>query len=178
MRLSSTKSATGPIGWLLPASIAIASLLVPMPASAQHPEKKAGKTDAQTVRMRLWVPAYFYPNGPGLREWNRLIASAKSVPIVAIVNPASGPGGRVDTNFAAIIPRARKAGVTLLGYIGTQYTRKPLEQVKREVDTFLRFYPEIQGVHFDEQSSEARGVDYYADLYRYVPPAQSPMRSS
>ena len=84
------------------------------------------------------------------------------------MNPASGPGDHVDTNFAAIIPRARKAGITLVGYIGTQYTRKPLAQVKGEVETFLRFYPEIQGFHFDEQSSDARGVDYYAELYRYV----------
>jgi hypothetical protein len=114
------------------------------------------------------VPAYYYPFGPGLREWNRLIESAKSVPIVAIVNPASGPGDHVDTNFAAVLPRARKAGITLVGYVGTQYTRKPLERVKAEIDTFLRLYPDIQGFHFDEQSSDARGVDYYVELYRYV----------
>jgi hypothetical protein len=149
------------------------SFLAPVPVSAQRPksnskDKKKADADAQSVQMRLWVPAYYYPFGPGLREWNRLIASAKSVPIVAIVNPASGPGDHVDTNFAAVIPRARKAGVTLVGYIGTQYTRKPVEQVKKEVDTFLRFYPELQGFHFDEQSSDARGVDYYAELYRYV----------
>ncbi|MGO9465502.1 MAG: spherulation-specific family 4 protein, partial [Isosphaeraceae bacterium] len=147
---------------------AVAVLAVSMPASAQGPKKKRAGDGAQAVRMRLWVPAYYYPFGPGLREWNRLIAAAKSVPIVAIVNPASGPGDHVDTNFAAVIPRARKAGVTVVGYIGTQYTRKPLQQVKAEVDTFLRFYPDIQGFHFDEQSSDARGVDYYAELYRYV----------
>ena len=84
------------------------------------------------------------------------------------MNPASGPGDHVDTNYAAVIPRARKAGVTVVGYIATQYTRKPFDRVKREVDTFLQFYPEIQGFHFDEQSSDARGVDYYAELYRYV----------
>jgi hypothetical protein len=149
------------------ASIAAVALAVAMPAWAQRAGKKAAG-DARPVAMRLWVPAYFYPFGAGLREWNRLIASAKSVPIVAIVNPASGPGDHVDTNFAAMIPRARRAGVTVVGYIGTQYTRKPLEQVKREIETFLRFYPDIQGFHFDEQSSDARGVDYYAELHRYV----------
>src|SRR5579871_6619711 len=149
------------------ASIAIVALAVAMPAWAQRAGKKTAG-DARSVAMRLWVPAYFYPFGPGLREWNRLIASAKAVPIVAIVNPASGPGDRVDTNFAAIIPRARRAGGTVVGYIGTQYTRKPLDQVKREIETFLSFYPGIRGFHLDEQSSEARGVDYYAELYRYI----------
>jgi Spherulation-specific family 4 len=145
----------------------VAAVALAAPAPAQVPRKKAD-AGTESVRMRLWVPAYYYPFGRGLREWNRLIASAKAVPIVAIVNPASGPGDHVDTNFAAVVPRARKAGITLVGYIGTQYTRKPLERVKAEVDTFLRFYPDIQGFHFDEQSSDARGVDYYVELYRYA----------
>jgi Spherulation-specific family 4 len=149
------------------AVVAAVALALPAPALAQRAQKKADPT-VQPVAMRLWVPAYYYPYGPGLLEWNRLIASAKTVPIVAIVNPASGPGDHVDTNFAAILPRAKKAGVTLVGYIGTQYTRKPLAQVKAEVETFLRFYPDLQGFHFDEQMSDARGVDYYAELYRYV----------
>jgi hypothetical protein len=157
----------------LPGIVALAFTLViaAMPATAQRPRNKAKAGEgapAPAPRMQLWVPAYYYPFGRGLREWDRLIASAKSVPIVAIVNPASGPGDHVDTNFAAIIPRARRAGITLVGYVGTKYGRKPLDQVKKEVDTFLRFYPEIQGFHFDEQSSDARGVDYYAELYRYV----------
>lgn len=153
------------------ALIAAVALAISMPARAQRsPRKKAAAAGAPagSAAMRLWVPAYYYPFGPGLREWDRLIASARSVPIVAIVNPASGPGDHVDTNFAAVLPRARRAGITLVGYIGTQYTHKPLEQVEREIETFLRFYPDIQGFHFDEQSSDARGVEYYAELYRYV----------
>ncbi len=112
MRLSHVRSASLLAGRsLLIASIATALLAVSMPAWAQRPKKKASKApQPQTVAMRLWVPAYYYPFGPGLREWNRLIASAESVPIVAIVNPASGPGDHVDTNFAAILPRAGKPG--------------------------------------------------------------------
>jgi hypothetical protein len=143
-------------------------LALGMAALAQVSQQKRAAESPPTARMRLWVPAYFYPNGPGLREWDRLIKSAKAVPIIAIVNPASGPGDRVDRNFAAVLPRARKAGITLVGYIGTQYTRKPINQVKAEIDAFLRFYPDIRGFHFDEQSSDANGVDYYAELYRYV----------
>ncbi len=168
MRVSLVRPAVLSRGRLpLLAAIAAVALAVSMPVWAQTPRKKAGEA-APSVAMRLWVPAYYYPFGRGLREWDRLIASAKAVPIVAIVNPASGPGEHVDTNFAAVLPRARKAGITLVGYIGTQYTRKTLDQVKREVDTFLTFYPDIQGFHFDEQSSDARGIEYYAELYRYV----------
>ena len=65
---------------------------------------KADKT-TQPPRIRLWVAAYYYPNGPGLHKWDRLIAAAKLVPIVAIVNPASGPGNHVDPYIAAVITR-------------------------------------------------------------------------
>jgi len=117
---------------------------------------------------KLWVAAYYYPNGPGLDEWNHLIASARRAPIVAIVNPNSGPGYHQDSNYATVIPRARKAGLTLVGYISTQYTKKPLAQVEEEVETYLRFYPEIQGIHVDEQSTDAASVGYYTDLYKYI----------
>jgi hypothetical protein len=130
-------------------------------ASTASGQTRKAKADARRgaqppALLSLWVPAYYYPNGPGLREWDRLIDAAKLVPIVAIVNPASGPGDHVDKNIAAVVARARKGKVKVVAYIGTQYTRKSLEVVKREVDTYLRFYPDIQGIHFDEQSSAAK----------------------
>ena len=120
------------------------------------------------VKMRLWVPAYYYPNGPGLQQWQRLLEGARRAPVVAIVNPNSGPGDKVDTNYAAVTRRARQAGVTLVGYVGTQYTRKSLADVQAEVDRFVQFYPDVQGIHVDEQASDAGKVGYYADLYNYV----------
>ncbi len=61
-------------------------------------QSRKAKTDQgkRPPKLSLWVPAYYYPNGPGLREWDRLIAAARLVPIVAIANPASGPGDHVD----------------------------------------------------------------------------------
>lgn len=152
-------------------AVATAVLLSSVFESPRSGCVRAGASEVasdRAIRMRIWIPAYFYPFGPGLREWNRLIAAAKNVPIVAIVNPASGPGDHVDTNFAAILPRAKNAGVTLVGYVSTQYARKPLDRVKREIEDFLRFYPDITGFHFDEQSPHARDVGYYVDLYKYV----------
>ena len=169
MRLSPVRSAVLPGSTsLLIASIAAAWC---WPSRCPHGLSVPRKRPAMprtAVQMRLWVPAYYYPFGPGLREWNRLIASAKAVPIVAIVNPASGPGDHVDTNFAAIIPAPARPGSRSSATSGRSTRASPWTQVKQEVDTFLRFYPEIQGFHFDEQSSDARGVDYYAELYRYV----------
>ncbi|HQU46117.1 MAG TPA: spherulation-specific family 4 protein, partial [Pirellulales bacterium] len=107
------------------------------------------------AKIKLFVPTYFYPAGEGLKEWERLISAAQMVPIVAIANPASGPGDQADPNHANIIGRATQAGVTVIGYVGTQYTKKPLAQVKAEVDRWTHLYPAIKGIFFDEQTSEA-----------------------
>lgn len=130
---------------------------------------KRAPTEAKgDSKLHLWVPAYYYPFGPGLAQWERLLEGARRAPVVAIVNPDSGPGKKLDTNYAAVTSRARQAGVTLVGYVSTQYSKRPLADVQAEVDRWLQFYPAIQGVHVDEQASDAGKVDYYTDLYNYV----------
>jgi len=132
------------------------------------PAGEPRQSSQRMPKVQLWVAAYYYPFGKGLHEWERLMKSARRAPIVAIVNPNSGPGTMPDTNYAAVTRRARKAGVKLVGYIGTQYTKKPLNAVEAEVDTWIRFYPRIQGIHVDEQTSDAAHAEYYAKLYQYI----------
>jgi hypothetical protein len=131
-------------------------------AAADAPPKTEGP------RVRLLVPAYFYPAGEGLKHWDRLIESARNVPIVAIVNPASGPGKDPDPNYVKVIERARSAGVVLIGYVSTNYARRAAEQVSADVDRWYRLYPKIQGIFFDEQASGADKVDYYVAAGKQV----------
>ena len=131
-------------------------------AAAQKPTEK-------TPAVRLFVPAYFYPAGEGAKEWDKLLAAGERVPIVAIVNPASGPGRRVDPNYTAILKRAAKVKqLTLIGYVTTSYAKRPAADVQADVDLWLKLYPGIEGIFFDEQASAAHHVDYQAELYRFV----------
>ena len=66
-----------------------------------------GVGPVEMPKVRLLVPAYFYPAGKGLKDWERLIASAEKLPIVAIVNPASGPGKRVDGSYSELFRKAK-----------------------------------------------------------------------
>jgi hypothetical protein len=118
--------------------------------------------------LRLLVPAYFYPAGEGLKQWDRLIDSASVAPVVAIANPDSGPGKVADANFVEVIDRARKAGVRVIGYVSTRHGQRPLPEVTADVGRWVRFYPRIQGIFFDEQASGANQVDYYAALYEHA----------
>jgi hypothetical protein len=127
-----------------------------------------GRPPRPARRLRLLVPAYFYPAGDGLIQWRRLIDAAAKVDVVAVVNTSSGPGVERDPAYAAIIAEATARGVKLVGYINTEYAARPTSEIKAEVDTWVRLYPRIGGIFFDQQPTDARHASYIADLSRYA----------
>jgi serine/threonine protein kinase len=139
-----------------------------LPPAPSAPEPELPPVPTASARMKLLIPAYFYPAGDSLQHWNRLIESPLARDTVAIVNPDSGPGKAADTSYTKVLERARRQGVTVIGYVSTRYAARPLLDVKSDVDRWVRFYPDIQGVFFDEQASAADQILYYAALYDYV----------
>jgi hypothetical protein len=103
-------------------------------------EKQA---DSQPT-FRLLVPAYFYPAGKGLTYWDNLLAAADKVPVVAVVNPASGPGRRVDSNYVAIFDRAKQTKITLIGYVSTSYAKRPIAEVQADVEYYAALYKYVR----------------------------------
>jgi hypothetical protein len=140
------------------------------PDTARGPDADRGPAVGASgpARLRLVVPAYFYPANEGLEYWDRLIESPAAAATVVVVNRDSGPGEAPDPNYTKVLGRARGKGVTALGYVRTHYANRPLGEVKADVDRWVRFYPDIQGMFFDEQAGAADQVAYYAALYEYV----------
>ena len=97
-----------------------------------------------------------------------MMQSADRASIVAIVNPASGPGTAINTDYAKIVQQADAAGVRLIGYVSTQYGKRASGDVKRDMDRWVAFYPEINGFFFDEQASNESHLKYYHDLFEYA----------
>jgi hypothetical protein len=119
-------------------------------------------------QLRLLIPAYIYPAEKGLAEWDRIIDSPAAAATVVIANPGSGPGKAPDANYVRVLKRAHERGVTAIGYVSTKYAHRPVDEVKGDVDRWLRFYPDTQGIFFDEQASSVDRVGYYVELYKYV----------
>ena len=118
--------------------------------------------------VRLLVPAYFYPHGDGLRDWKRLIEAADRVPILAIVNPASGPGQGVDPNYSEVFRLAKRSQITLIGYVTLGYAKRPAPDVKAEVDRWRSLYPDIRGIFFDEQPSGPEHVAFATECFAHA----------
>jgi serine/threonine-protein kinase len=128
-----------------------------------------GNANTAAPRLRVLVPAYFYPAEAGLKDWERLFTASAQVPVVVVVNPATGPGKEADPQYLKLIDRAKTTKtITLIGYVTTSYGKRPLDEVESDVDRWLRLYPPIGGIFFDEQASGEDKVAYQAELYEYV----------
>src|SRR5262245_7673217 len=159
-------------GKIISTIMAPLALLVNLAALAQADEAPASPggaaEHAAPAALQLLVPAYFYPAGDGLKEWDQLIDAASRVPIVAIANPASGPGEKTDENYTRVLRRAADAGITIIGHVSTSYGKRPRPEVEADIDRWLEFYPGIKGFLFDEQASGADLIDHYMSLGRHA----------
>ncbi|MCX7010959.1 MAG: spherulation-specific family 4 protein [Candidatus Sumerlaeota bacterium] len=118
--------------------------------------------------LELLVPAYFYPS-PHSTFWADMAAAAGEVRITAILNPGDGPGRRLDPTYVKVVGDFRRAGGTVIGYVRTKYTKRPLETATADIDRYVEWYP-IDGIFVDEMSDKNLEAHfaYYADLYAYI----------
>jgi hypothetical protein len=114
--------------------------------------------------LKLLVPAYIYPSGEGRKEWQKLIDAAAKADIVVIANPNSGPGDDRDIAYHEVFTEAGKRGITLVGYVSTNYANRPQAEIKRDIDTWVQFYPQVRGFFFDQQPREGRYAEQFAEL--------------
>jgi hypothetical protein len=114
------------------------------------------------------VPLY---TNPDHASWAALVTAKQAHPkvgIIAVVNPSSGPGSDLRVDYTAGIAKLIAANIRVIGYVGTNYTAKTPAAVKADIDLWKTFYPNVQGIFFDEQSNKAEHVAYYRDLAQYA----------
>lgn len=138
------------------------ALLLLVPALAGTNMQTA---DAATA-AGIMVPLYTYPGG----TWDKVVKTKNdhpNVPVVAIVNPASGPGGSKDSNYVSGIGKLKDAGVIVIGYVSTAYTNRALSAVKADIDKWNNWY-DIDGIFFDEQTNWSGKEWYYKEASNYA----------
>jgi hypothetical protein len=111
--------------------------------------------------MGLVVPAYFHP-AVEPTEWARLARSARQLRLV-VLNLADGPGDLFDTAFVDVVARVMAAGVTVAGYVDTDYGRKARRDALAESRRYREWYG-VDSVFFDRAASGVEHVPHYAAL--------------
>src|SRR3989441_12985167 len=112
---------------------------------------------------------YLNPGTNGI-NWQPLIAAKQAhprVPIIAMINPNSGPGTSYDSNFNTGINNMRASGIIVLGYIGTKYCAMSIATAEGQIDTYHSFY-KLDGFLFDEIKNTSGCESYYSTLTNYA----------
>jgi hypothetical protein len=103
------------------------------------------------------VPAYFNPGD----LWTTMISTGARTGFV-VANPNSGPGSFLDVAYDAYITAAQAKGIKVVGYVHTTYGARSQSDVLADIAAWYSFYPNIDGVFFDECSADPSGVPYIA----------------
>ncbi|MFG2296648.1 spherulation-specific family 4 protein [Streptomyces sp. NPDC048603] len=109
----------------------------------------------------LLVPYYEHP-AEQPEAWAALTRSADRLHSV-VLNPASGPGAAPDEAFAAAAARLRDAGVAVLGYVDTDYGRRPHADVVRELLRHRDWYA-TDGAFLDQAATGPESLPHYRRL--------------
>ncbi|MFC9814401.1 spherulation-specific family 4 protein [Streptomyces virginiae] len=117
-------------------------------------------TDEKKDPMLL-VPLYEHPaDRPD--AWERLIRCADRLHSV-VLNPDSGPGAARDERFALVAERLREAGVPVLGYVDTDYGRRPHAAVVQDLLRHRDWYA-TDGAFLDQASADPELLPHYRRL--------------
>ena len=141
---------TIPFAFLLLGAALLGAISVPL---AVH--------SATRPTVGVLVPLYSYPTGG---TWTQLIDLKEAqavVPMIAIVNPSSGPGSSKDPNYAQGIKDLQAAGIRVVGYDPTDWAAKPLSTVEYEASLYKQWYG-VNGIFFDQMSN--KDLAYYQAL--------------
>jgi hypothetical protein len=84
-----------------------------------------------------------------------------------ILNPSSGVGTSPSSHFQTKTSEAQAAGITVLGYVWTDYTSRPIADVKSEIDDYMSWYS-VDGIFLDEVSNDGADIAYYQELATYI----------
>jgi hypothetical protein len=106
------------------------------------------------------IPLYIYPDGtaPARAGWDAVAAVAQSFPdleVIAVINPASGPGVERDSAYRRAVRRLNRSGAVLVGYVPLGYGARSLRDVDQDLERWQRFYPDVGGFFLDEVPSRA-----------------------
>lgn len=109
-------------------------------------------------RKVLILPLYFYDTA----KWKKV--STVSNDEIIIINPSNGPGDEIDENYKNFLKTL--SDKVPIGYVFSNYSKRSLEDIKKDIDKWLLFYPQIRGFFIDEVSED--NFNYYKQIFDYI----------
>jgi hypothetical protein len=114
------------------------------------------------------IPLYTSPTDP---SWDAVVSAKQAhptVPVVAVINPANGPGSAIDPSYTSGIAKLSAAGVKVVGYVHTSYGSRAAADVQTDMSNWHGWYPGVTGIFFDEMANNTGFESYYSGLNSFA----------
>jgi hypothetical protein len=121
-------------------------------------------------KLKILLPLYIYPNWYERDKyiWKQVASASQKVPIVAIINPNNGPDNAPpNTDYQQGIKDLHQAGVKILGYVPTNYTKRDLQAVTADIDLYIKHF-NVDGIFIDESANTQDKLSYYQQIYKHI----------
>ena len=116
-----------------------------------------------TVCQKLVVPAYFTV----VSEWGPAEASTPEPSTMILGVTSTGPGSAPNASLQAFVTRARAKGITILGYVATNYEQRPMAAVEADIRDYKAWYG-VTDIFLDQVTRTLAQIDYYETLSDYI----------
>ena len=113
----------------------------------------------------IYYPLY------SLSELPQVIAAKKAFPLVPFIvniNPASGPGTEPSSYLADVVTQLKSNGAVVIGYVPTGYGTMSVANVEDMISAYHQFYPNLDGIMFDEVSGASSKFTFYQTISNYT----------
>jgi hypothetical protein len=145
---------------LLIAAVAIVTVLI---VTSHSPVVSTANSLVNSPCQNVVVPAYFYPGA----DWSRADGS-KPVPRIMILDVSgTGAGSAPERKYQTAVKRAQDAGITIMGYVDTDYTLRPAADIEADVRNYKAWY-NVTDIFLDQVSSGRAQLPYYRKLSGYI----------
>jgi hypothetical protein len=100
-------------------------------------------------------------------------AAHPQVPFMVVANPDGGPGTAYNVTYADGLEELQAAGITVLGYVPTDWGQTPIPSVESEIGAFYGWY-HPDGIYLDQMYNEEYSWNgnfiptYYSTLTAYI----------
>jgi Spherulation-specific family 4 len=157
------------LAWIL-TTVVISNCLTINPTLGVTEQKILNTTSNRDPKLQVLLPLYIYPNWYDKNKyaWKQVIAAAKKVSIIAIINPNSGPNNASpNTDYQQGIKDLHQAGIKIVGYVPSNYSNRDIQAVKTDIDLYTKYF-KVDGIFIDEAASSTEKAIYYQQLYQYI----------